>query len=364
MIAVIFGGRSCEHNISVITGVMTLNALGKKAKAVYIDRNGNFWCGDKLSDMQTYKKFTTKGLKRVHFLPADDRVFSDSGKALFKAECAVICCHGMGGEDGTLQGLLEFTDIPYTCSGVLASAVGMDKVVMKQVFTCLGIPCVKYMGLYREQYESGTYDFVGELKEDFKFPMIVKPANLGSSIGIGIARDFMDLFEKIRIAFEFDNRLIIEEALEDFIEVNCAAVGDRDGVEVSLTEQPMGWKEFLKYEDKYEGKGKDETRKYMPARIDEETRLQIERLTQEAFQAVGASGVARVDFMIKDNEIYVNEINTVPGSLAYYLFKDRYTLLTLTLKLIELAKKRHRQKKALKYTFKTTYPEKGKSEQG
>lgn len=356
MIAVIFGGRSCEHNISVITGVMTLKALGKKAVGVYIDRSGIFWCGGKLDDVQTYKKFSPKGCKRVHFMPAENKVYTDGGKALFTADAAVICCHGMGGEDGTLQGLLEMTDIPYTCSGVLASAVGMDKVVMKQVFNAAGIPCVKYMGLYRNEYENGTYDFVGELKEEFAFPMIVKPANLGSSIGIGVAHDFQELFEKIRVAFEFDHRLIIEEALEDFTEVNCAALGDRDGVEISLTEQPLGWKDFLTYEDKYEGKGKEEARKYMPAHIDEETRLLIERRTAEVFKAVGACGVARVDFMLKDGEVYANEINTVPGSLAYYLFRGKYTLQTLVLKLVELAKKRHEEKKRLKFTFKSEYP--------
>lgn len=360
MIAVIFGGRSCEHNISVITGVTTLNSLGGKAKAIYIDSAGVFWCGDKLSKLETYKKFSKKGLKRVHFMPSDNGVYGDSGKLIFKVDAAVICCHGMGGEDGCLQGLLELSDVPYTCSGVLASAVGMDKVVMKQLFNAAGIPCVKYMGLWRGEYEKGDYDFVSELKENFNFPLIVKPANLGSSIGISIAHDFMELFDKIRIAFKFDNRIIIEEALEDFTEVNCAALGDEDDVEISLTEQPLGWKEFLKYEDKYEGKGKEESKKVMPARISEAERAQVERLTGEVFKAIGGGGVARVDFMLKGGEVFVNEINTVPGSLAYYLFKDKYTLKTLTERLIEIAKKRHAAKNALVYTYKSEYPRRGK----
>ncbi len=190
-----------------------------------------------------------------------------------------------------------------------------------------------------------------ELKSDFSLPLIVKPANLGSSIGIGLARDYEELFEKMRIAFEFDNTVIIEQALEDFIEVNCAALGDRDGVEVSLTEQPTGWKEFLSYEDKYLTKSKDGARRKMPAPIDEVSLKRIEELTVKAFDAVDATGVARVDFLIRDGQIYVNEINTIPGSLAYYLFEGKYTLETLTEKLIELAKKRRAEKDALVYTY-------------
>ena len=350
MIAVIFGGRSCEHDVSIVTGLMTLHSL-KKAVPVYIDREGKFWCGKGLEDIEFYKKFSPRSLRRVHFMPADNGLYTDKGKKLHTLEAAVVCCHGAYGEDGCLQGLLEISGVPYTCGGVLAGAAGMDKIAMKQLFSAANLPCVNYIGVKRSDFENEKYDFVAELKSDFSLPLIVKPANLGSSIGIGLAHDYEELFDRMRVAFEFDNTVIIEQALEDFVEINCAALGDRDGVEVSLTEQPTGWKEFLSYEDKYLSKGKEGARRKMPAPIDEVSLRRIEELTVKAFDAVNATGVARVDFLMHDGQIYVNEINTVPGSLAYYLFDGKYTLETLTERLIELAKKRRAEKDALVYTY-------------
>lgn len=359
MVAVIFGGRSCEHDVSIVTGVMTLAAI-KGAKAIYIDRKGRFWCGDGLSDIETYKNFSTRKLKRVHFMPGERGVYNDKGKCLFEPEAVVVCCHGAYGEDGCLQGMLELSGVPYTCSGVLSAALGMDKLAMKRMFGAAGLPCVNFLGVTKKEFESESYDFVTELKADFTLPLIVKPANLGSSIGIGIAHDYVDLFDKMRVAFEFDNTVIIEQALENFIEVNCAAIGDRDEVEVSLTEQPVGWTEFLSYEDKYLSKGKENSRRKMPAPLGEVMLTRIEELTKKAFDAVDCKGVARVDFLVRDGQIYVNEINTVPGSLAYYLFEGKYTLETLTKKLIALAKKHRAEKDALVYTYSSGLPKHAK----
>ena len=360
MIAVIFGGRSCEHDVSVVTGLMTLNALGKSAKAIYIDRGGKFWCGDGLGDIHTYENFRAKGKKQVHFLPSSRGVFTDKGKRLFNIDAAVVCCHGAGGEDGTLQGLLEFTDIPYTCGGVLSGAVGMDKSVMKRVFAAEGLPCTKYMCVTKPEFEREDYKFAEKLKTELSLPLIVKPANLGSSIGISVAHDYEELFDKMRVAFAFDNRVVIENALEDFTEVNCAALGSSLGeVEVSLTEQPVGWKEFLSYEDKYLSKGKEGMKRKMPAEISEDMKRKIEEMTVRAFRAVHASGVARVDFLVSGGDVYVNEINTIPGSLACYLFEHKYSLKQLTQKLIDIAVEEKRAKDALTYTFKAAAPVNG-----
>lgn len=354
MIAVIFGGRSCEHDVSIVTGVMTLNALGKKATGIYIDGKGDFYIGDRFDEIKTFEKFSAKGCKRVHFMPNDSGLYDDRGRRIKTAEAIVNCCHGAYGEDGCLQGLLEMSGIPYTGGGVLASAVGMDKVIMKRLFQASGLPCVKYMEVKADEFFDETYAFAETLKKDFAFPLIVKPVNLGSSIGIKVAHSFEELFGGMRAAFAFDNRVIVEQALEDFIEVNCAAIGECDkGVEVSQTEQPIGWTEFLSYEDKYlgGGKGKEETKRRMPADIDEKLTERIKELTAAAFKAVRCDGVARVDFLIKDGEIYVNEINTVPGSLAYYLFAGIYDLKTLTERLVEIAKNRTANKNALTHTF-------------
>lgn len=352
MIAVIFGGRSCEHDVSIVTGVMALKSLNGRGRAVYADRNGTLWCGDKLGELKTYENFSKKGLRRVHFMPGGDGLYTDGGKTLFRPEAVLICCHGAYGEDGCLQGMLELSGIPYTCSGVLASAAGMDKAVMKQLFYASGLPCVNHIVVTRKQFESGTYDFVAELKQDFHFPLIVKPANLGSSIGIGMAHDYPELFDRMRTALHFDNKVLVEQGLTDFKEYNCAALGDRDGAVVSLIEEPLGWTEFLTYEDKYLSKGKEGAKRRLPAETDENTKAKIEEMTLAAFDAVDAVGVARVDFMAADGQIYVNEINTVPGSLAYYLFKDRYTMETLIDRLIELAIKRKKEKDLLVYSYR------------
>lgn len=354
MTAVIFGGRSCEHDVSIVTGVMTLNALGKGATGIYIDKKGDFYIGDKFDDLKTFEKFSPKGKTRVHFMPDDFGLYNDKGKRVRTLDAVVNCCHGAYGEDGCLQGLLETSGIPYTGGDVLASAVGMDKVIMKRLFQAAGLPCVKYIEVKAEEFFDESYAFTETLKKDFAFPLIVKPVNLGSSIGISVAHGYEELFESMRTAFEFDNRVIVEQALEDFIEVNCAALGDCDGeTELSKTEQPIGWKEFLSYEDKYlgGGKGKESAKRRIPAPLPDETTKRIESMTKKAFAAVRCSGVARVDFLIKDENVYVNEINTVPGSLAYYLFEGKYTLKELTEKLVAIAKKRRERKNSLTYTF-------------
>lgn len=352
MIAVIFGGRSCEHDVSIITGVMTLNALGKRARGIYIDRKGDFYAGDGFDKLSTFESFSPRKMRRVHFQSNDDGIYTDKGKCVFRAEAVVNCCHGAYGEDGCLQGLLELSGIPYTGGGVLSSAAGMDKLVMKRLFEAAGLPCVKYIEVGAGEFFDESYAFAEKLKTDFEFPLITKPANLGSSIGINIARDYNALFDGMRTAFEFDEKVIIEQALEDFVEINIAVLGDAQGeTELSLTEQPVGWTEFLSFDDKYLGGGKKGVKRKMPAQVADTVRERIEELAVKAFKAVCGSGVARVDFLVKDGDVFVNEINTVPGSLAYYLFEGRYTLKELAEKLVKIAKERKKRKDSLVYTY-------------
>lgn len=355
MIMVIFGGKSCEHDVSVVTGVMTLSALGKRAAPLYIDGEGVFWCGAALSDLKFYEKKDTRKLKRVHFRPASNGVYLNGGKKLFTAEAAVVCCHGAFGEDGCLQGLLEMSGIPYTCSGVLSSAVQMDKTVMKRLFSEAGLPIAEWLSIKRKDFFGREDSAVREIVARLKLPVIVKPASLGSSVGIGIAKAEEELREKILAAFAFDNEVIAEHALTDFTEINCAVLGDDDKAEPSQIEQPIGWKEFLSYEDKYLGKDKSVRRK-IPAPIKSELADKVREYALRAFSAVKASGVARVDFMIEDEKIFVNEINAVPGSLAYYLFEDRYGTAELVDKLISIAKKRNEAKRSLTFSFRADFP--------
>lgn len=347
-LAIIFGGKSCERNVSVATGIQVVN-LAKKHKVVpiYVDGNG-VWRTDKAYDTVSGVK-TVKG-KKVHLRPASNYLFAESGKKLCAIDCAVICCHGLNGEDGTLQGLLQLSGIPYTGSGVAASAVGMDKVLMKRVFRDAGLPQVEFTPLRLCDYNSDFYGCVDKFK-DAEFPLIVKPANLGSSIGITMAHDADELIKGIRTAFEWDNEVVVEEALTDFTEINCAVFGRGNELIASELEQPVGWSEFLTYKDKYSN-GLKEGRK-MPAPISDELTAQIKELALKAFSAVGASGIARIDFMVKGETAYVNEINTIPGSLAAYLFAfgDRIKPERLIDELVELAKAEQRARDRLKYSY-------------
>lgn len=348
-IGVIFGGQSCEHDISVITGVMTLNALSVRHRAVpiYIDGDG-VWLTGKGFDRTEAFVGDVKG-RKVHLRPASRRLYYENGRKVADLDAVIICNHGQKGEDGCLAGLLEMCGIPYVGSGVRASAIGMDKYTQKLLFRALQIPTVRFVGVTESDMKDGIFDLADSLK-DMNFPLIVKPSNLGSSIGISAAADFKELFMRLDEAFEWDKRVVIEEKLTDFIEVNCAVLG-KDAALVSEVEQPLS-EGFLSYEDKYAARGKGDCGRYMPAHITAEQREQVRELAARVFKAVGASGVARVDFLIKEGEIFVNEINTVPGSMASYLFAfDGMTFPALADRLIRDAFAVEKEKKSLRHTY-------------
>ncbi|MDE7464338.1 MAG: hypothetical protein K2M48_04830, partial [Clostridiales bacterium] len=272
MIAVFFGGRSCEHDISIITGLQALDACRDQCAPVYIDPQGVWWTGEGFDSVNAVRYGKFKG-KRVH-IRAGEKYLYCKNKRLFEIDAALLCMHGMLGEDGALQGCLDMSDIPYTGSGVLASAVGMNKLASKRAFESAGLNVLPYMSITRDEYETDVSPALKTLKEKLKFPVIVKPCNLGSSIGISIAKNQTELFTALRVAFEWDDTAIIEKALEGFTEVNCAVIGDAyhgetavndgDKYVVSETEQPVGWTEFLTFKDKYSGDVK-QTRHKIPA---------------------------------------------------------------------------------------------------
>ena len=216
-------------------------------------------------------------------------------KRLFKLDAALLCMHGILGEDGALQGLLAMCGIPYTGSDVLASALGMNKLFAKRAFEAAGLSVLPYNAVTRAEYETDTHAALKKLVDTLGFPVIVKPCNLGSSIGISIATDSNSLFTALRVAFEWDDTVIVEKALEEFTEVNCAVLGDGGEITVSDTEQPVGWKSFLTFADKYSGDVKA-TRHKIPAEVGDEINGRVSELAVRAFDAVGASGVARIDF--------------------------------------------------------------------
>lgn len=323
VVAVFYGGRSCEHDVSVITGVQAAGLLkGHEVIPVYVDRDGRWLFVKDYDDLRAYSKGTVKG-RPVFLKPGDPYLYIGKGKRFKKPDAALLCNHGAGGEDGTLQGALQLSGIAYTGSGVAGSALGMDKRLSKRLFAAAGLSVVDYIEADRYRYENELKSLVAEAKA-LGYPLIVKPASLGSSIGVRIVRSCKEFISALNVAFEWDNAVIAEKALQDFTELNCAVVGGNGKYAVSEPEKPFSSGGFLSYTDKYEGggfKGSGSGRQF-PADIDEKLRSQVRLNAARAFRAVAAGGIARVDFLYDNAEskLYVNEINTIPGSLALYLF--------------------------------------------
>jgi D-alanine-D-alanine ligase len=272
--------------------------------------------------------------------------------------------HGTYGEDGTLQGLLELAAIPYVGAGVVGSAVGMDKIVMKAAFQAQQLPVVNYLWFTRKRWQAAADTVADEIERTLTYPLFVKPANLGSSIGISKATDRTSLFDAIEVAAHYDRRLLVEEAFEGGIEVNCAVLGNDEPV-ASVCEQPIAWAEILSYEDKYlrGGKGKGgrsggegmaSLTRRIPAPIPNDLTARVQDLAVKAFQAVDCAGLARIDFLVDpaSGRIAVNEINTLPGSLAFYLWEaSGVPFPALVDRLIDLALERHRERQQTTFSF-------------
>ena len=257
---------------------------------------------------------TTKGLLR---------------KAVSELDIAFPIVHGNNAEDGTLQGLLDSIGIPYVGSSVLGSALGQDKVVMKQIMKDSGLPLVDYTWFFDNEYLEDTDNVLKNIKK-LGYPVIVKPATLGSSIGITYVKDHDHIIDAINEAIRYDNKIVVEKAVEDLIEVNCSVLGNYEYRETSLLEEVVGVEEFLTYQDKYLSNGKGTKSKGMasanriiPARLDNKMTEEIRELAKEVCRVLNLSGVTRVDFLIdkKKNQVYVNEPNTIPGSLSFYLWE-------------------------------------------
>lgn len=316
-LAVIFGGRSCEHDVSIVTGVQAACELKSRGSLpIYVDTDGNWHTGRDLFSVAGAR--AGKKLKRVYMRPGSSVLYTLSGRELAKIDEAVLCCHGAGGEDGSLQGLMELCGVPYTCSGLLPSAVCLDKAEFKARASAMGFPVLPYVVFARAEW-NGDICSVADRLNSVGYPFIVKPARQGSSIGVGKAENEAELVACTRNALCYDDKIVAERLLKGFREFNCAALGDENDVTVSCVEEPIGWKDFLTYADKYAGKAAVKRR--MPADIPEDLAERIRDMTRSVFLSFGLSGVARIDYLLSsEGELYVNEANTVPGSLASYLF--------------------------------------------
>lgn len=343
---IIFGGRSCEHDISIITASYAYHAINLKdynKTAVYLHQ-GLFYIGKGLESLENFIKFDKKKFTQVLF---SDGFMYSAGKKLkkiLKVDCALLCTHGGEGENGALQGYLEINKIPYSSSSVAASAVTMDKVLTKKLLESFGGDVVPYAVLEPK-------DGAEKIEKLLSYPVIVKPARLGSSIGISKAKNLSELTEAVELGRKYDDILLVESCLENFIELNCAAVKDGEEILVSGIERPYVDSGFLSYNDKYIGGAKTPQKKEFPAKIEEQLAESVRDLTKKVYKAFNLSGVVRVDFLLQNGKVYVNEINSIPGSLAHYLFAKTMNISSLVKTMIDEAARRFEKEKSLITSF-------------
>ncbi|MGN1100539.1 MAG: hypothetical protein ACI4S9_09345 [Christensenellales bacterium] len=323
-VLVFFGGNSAEHDISVITALGTMAVLEDKYNVIPIYvRDGVWYSGNELKTVDVYKNFSAKNLSEVTLIRRELFVRKKAKYKLFlTAEAAVLCTHGGDGENGCLQGLLEMNGLPYTGSGVEASAVCMNKITFKNILrgrfirNSLNFSAVDSLSFDEEAADS--------LIEKLGLPLVVKPASLGSSIGVKMVYNTEELKQAVKEAGCFDSRVLVEKGLSDFSEYNCAAATIDGELTVSCIERPFSKNEILTFEDKYVGADKGAAMRELPAKVDPSLATLIRNTTMRLYREFGLRGVARVDYLYDNvgGKLYVNEINTIPGSLSYYLFEN------------------------------------------
>ncbi|MDE7411321.1 MAG: D-alanine--D-alanine ligase [Paramuribaculum sp.] len=370
-IGVFFGGCSTEHEISVISASQAMNAIDRSVydvTPVYITKQGVWYTGEALLDVANYRDVPAllKQCRQVYMQPTrGDYNLYLVKKPLFGSAVAahldvvIPILHGSYGEDGTFEGILDAIGISYAGCNVLASANGMDKITMKMILQACDIPVVDYVWFTDKQWFDSRDMLIDKIESSLGYPVIIKPANLGSSVGIGRAADRDTLVERVSEAEKYSSRIIVEHMVENLHEVNCSVLGDCDDYQTSVCEEPIKSGEILSYEDKYMGgskgaKGMQASQKRIPADLPVEVSNRIRFLAGETFRVLSCHGVSRVDVIIDadTDEIYVNEINTIPGSLSFYLWEATgipFDKLMDTLVKLALKRKREQQLKTISY---------------
>ena len=374
-VGVIFGSRSCEREVAIISAVQLMRHLDRERYdlvPVYIDEHGAWYTGECLADIASFKPFNPnrEGVTKVF-----PDLSSGSGALLTlqkgtgllarerieiaaRVDVYIVVMHGLNGEDGTLQGLLELANVPYTSSGVAGSALGMDKIMMKQFFRGADLPVLPSVWHTREEFAKDRGRVINNIVEKLGFPVFVKPANLGSSIGVSRADNTDSLADSLELAFEYDRRVLVEKGLNRPIELNCSVLGYDGDTEVSPIEMPINHDEFLDFRDKYlasgGSKGMASLHRVLPAPIEDDLKEKIQQLSRKIFRMMDCKGVVRIDFMYdRDSEnLYITEINTIPGSMAFYLWENAgVSYSRLIDRMIEYAEKAHRDKNNANYAY-------------
>jgi D-alanine-D-alanine ligase len=384
-VGLIFGGRSVEHEVSVLTAHQAMAALPTDKYIpvpIYISKLGQWFTGEVLKHLENFKDLeklvkmaepvvfnvnaTQPGL--IHQKAQGQRSWlgrSTPEPSLEPIDVAFPLIHGSHGEDGTLQGLLEMANLPYVGSGVLASAIAMDKILTKTVLRSAGIPVINDLYVSRARWESAPDSVLAEAESRFGYPVYVKPVTLGSSIGVSRADDASALRFALDVAATYDNRLMIEPAQQDIIEINCSVLGDSTNARASVCEQPVN-SGLLSYEDKYltgdkhrgnKSRGMQHAKRLIPAPLKSDLADAIQSTAIKVFKALNASGVIRIDFFVhpSENKFSVNEINPIPGSLSFYLWEPTGVAFPeLVTTLVEIALKRHQAKRRSTFTFSSS----------
>ncbi|MCR5411142.1 MAG: D-alanine--D-alanine ligase [Lachnospiraceae bacterium] len=376
-VGIMFGGTSVEHEVSIISALQAMQSLDQDkydATAIYLTKDRDLYIGPDIGNIEAYKDIPSLIRRSIRVIPIKENghymlaEYPHRFLGIKPVELDVILpvVHGTNVEDGTLMGYLKTWGIPFAGCDVTPAAVGMDKYIQKTVFADNDIPVLPC-----HRYTTGDYkdidNMIKDIEEHLSYPVIVKPVNSGSSVGISVAHDRDGLTSSLDEAFTFANVILVEHAISDLQEINCSVLGDLDEAEASLCEEPFHSDEILSYEDKYmsggkgsknggASKGMASVSRKIPAPISDELTERIRTLAVKAFQCLGCNGVVRFDFMIDkaDGSLYLNEINTIPGSLSFYLWEPAGMPYGKLLdRLIELAMKRRRDEERVTFSFET-----------
>jgi len=374
-VGVFFGGKSVENEVSIITAIQAIENMNKEKYdiiPIYIAKDNKMYCGNEIGNIKEYKDVEALKNKsfQVTLVQKENKVvLLKCNKKMFEnavydyIDIAFPIVHGTNVEDGTLQGYLKMFNLPYVGSDVISSAVGMDKYVCKCLLKENDIPVLDCKCFTVKDYNDNVESIIEEIENDISYPVIVKPVNLGSSVGIEIAKSRDELEEAISDAFSYSKKILVERAIKNLKEVNCSVVGDYEEAEASECEEPVKTDEILSFNDKYISGGKktgggsksmNAGVLKLPADISKEVRSKIQELAKKTFKVLGCSGVIRIDFMIDKDEdkIYVNEVNTIPGSLSFHLWQATGTKYTDLLdKMIDLSLKRNREESNMTFSF-------------
>lgn len=378
-IAVFFGGESVEHEVSIISAHQAIEALDKNKYnviPVYVSKERKLYVSDLLKDMSNYKDLKqlisqctqvsiTSEDNRVVIRPVKPSLFGR--KELGTIDVAIPVMHGTNGEDGTIQGFFEMLKVPYAGCDLYGAAIGQDKVLQKNVLSDNNLPITNWFWVYGSEMDTHQSEILDKVHR-LIYPVIIKPARTGSSVGISIAHNDEEYLACFDDARQYDEKIITEKVVKPMREINCSVVGDSYSCVASVLEEvsSVSQDELLSFSDKYLGGGKSSksqgskgmasTARIVPAPLtDEQTRL-VQQLAKETFRVLGTSGVCRIDFLMDTDtkKVYVNEINTIPGSLAFYLWQAAgVSFSELMDKLVELALDRERRRSKMTFSYET-----------